>query len=514
MGVSEVLAIIGLLIAVVAFVSEKNRAYLFLRFSTLDIVIVGILFLFVHLQISFYWVVENWFPSLKFLEIDGTPNASTYAYLTTLILLGYFSWVIFFKFFPTSNRERVIKYYQSLILKEEFGFLINLIERFHKKDISEYLQKVQTIKYQDKLWFHAQKQYEDDYEKLINTNRLKYAAWVFGEIVTNEIMLDNVVNKQPYFYTEFIKKLNTDSRTYTSFVQKYLRVLSENKNYHFYRELKNNDNITANDTYVIPEEHEILHSLFGNIEVAKHNSVWQPIGETAIDELEGYSGDISGLMDEYVSEEKNKLWNYKILATMHFFDIMVRAAIEQKPESHMWLYYFRTFSRKILKNIDNASNYDGEEAIPSVNHWLLHEIVTKCCDWIRISHKNDNKTIAIDSTKCLGEILLQIANSENLSDNQKVYSFDSCLSMYFSMSMHYGGGAEFYTKAIEDMLSKPNLTFESDYGDYPEIKNDYVEIMNISWDKFDKVPYQHHVNADGLIPHFQNEVLQKLGIEF
>lgn len=145
MGTEELLAIVGIILTIIAFISEKNRSYILLKFSTLSKIILIFCFILIHYLIVFDWIQENWFPYLSSFTIDEGIPSTAWAYIITVITILFMLYIIFYSFFPTENIKKVISYYNKLNLSSEHPYLLELIRTYHLDDVPVYLNSVRDI---------------------------------------------------------------------------------------------------------------------------------------------------------------------------------------------------------------------------------------------------------------------------------------------------------------------------------------------------------------------------------
>ena len=122
MTVSDLLTLIGILLAVFAFISERNREYVFLKFSKVHLGLLIFAFIFIHYLLSYEW----WRDKIAFVsifELDGFPLSSAWAYIISVITLFLAIYKIFVGNFPLSNRKKVLKYYEKLLLGNDVDFI-------------------------------------------------------------------------------------------------------------------------------------------------------------------------------------------------------------------------------------------------------------------------------------------------------------------------------------------------------------------------------------------------------
>ncbi len=85
-----------------------------------------------------------------------------------------------------------------------------------------------------------------------------------------------MVRMRPYFATRLLK---VDLHDKHDFVDAYFGDLISDSGSVLYQELEQNQNISSNEGYWLPERNRLLHFLLADAHVAENLSVWRPIGE-------------------------------------------------------------------------------------------------------------------------------------------------------------------------------------------------------------------------------------------
>lgn len=83
MTISDLLTLIGILLAIIAFISERNREYVILKLSNTEITIIVVLFFHIHFLLSYQWWTDK-FEFLKRTQIEGFPTPDAWAYRVDL----------------------------------------------------------------------------------------------------------------------------------------------------------------------------------------------------------------------------------------------------------------------------------------------------------------------------------------------------------------------------------------------------------------------------------------------
>jgi len=423
MTISDLLTLIGILLAIFAFISEKNREYVFLKFSYTQATLLGVIFFFLHFLISYDWWREK-FICLSFFEFEGFPIPSAWAYIISLTTLLWAIWKIFKGDFPLSNRERLMKYYEKLLMRNDIAFLSELIEQYHLENVKDFLRAKKSIVIPNEtgMWRIDQPEYSKTYDKIINTAPRIYGNDVYHRIILNDTFIDNVTNLNPYLLASVIQELSTEKLKEDDFVNRFLKILTVKKNGNFFREIRDNQNLSEFNAYALEESRPILYSLFNDIKVASINQAWRGIAEQALIEMsEEAKKEYSPLRESDREKENDTIWGFRITIAIWYFDIMVREAIKQNVNDHMWMYYYRYFLEAILNNIDELPYPDSEQNKSTRNFDLIEDIFSKMLDWKDVVIKSKHYDLTECIFDCMGQCLYELTISDKLNENDKQY---------------------------------------------------------------------------------------------
>lgn len=421
MTISDILTIIGILLAIVAFISEKSREFVVLKFSVIQKILLVIIFFLIHFLVSFSWWRDK-FSCLNNFEFEGFPMPSAWAYIISLITLIWAVWKIFKSDFPLSNIEKLIAYYEKLLMRGEYSFLSELIEQYHVESVKEFLIAKRSIIVRNKsnIWTEENERYREVYRRKINTASKIYGESVFNRIFLNDIFIENVANYKPILFALVIQELNTEKVKEDDFVNQYLKVITRNKNGIFFREIRNNQKLCGLDAYETEKNRVILYSLFSDIRVASINQAWRGVAEQAIIEMEEEAKkSYSCLRESDIEQERDTIWGFRITIAISYFDIMVREAIKQNIDDHMFMYYYRRFVEAILKNMDDLPCRDSNKNVSTRNFTLIYDIFSNMTDWKGIATKSQNYGLIDCIFECIGESLYVITNSDKVNDDNK-----------------------------------------------------------------------------------------------
>lgn len=490
MTISDLLTLIGILLAIIAFITERNREYIFLKLSKTEIVIIILLFLYIHFLLSYDWWREKT-KLFAYFEYDGFPKSEAWGYIFSIGTLSYSIWKIFFGQFPLSRKENLLYYYKKLLLRDDIPFLAQLIEKYHIDQVINFLEKKKTIKIENEtdIWQIDHQEYLKVYEKVIIGRDLIYGDNIYHKIILNESFLDNVANSNPYLFSQVIKKLNDKKLKEADFVNRFLKILMTNKNGTFFREIRNNQNLGQFEAYVIESERPILHALFKDIKVCSINEAWRGVGEPAILEMhEEAKKEYSVLRESDREQESDTTWSFRITVAIWYFDIMVREAIKQDIDNHMWMYYYQHFVSVIISNMANLPSPDAETNRYSRNFYLIEDIFSKMMAWKDVIVKSKNNKLSRCVYDCIGRCIYELAITKKLRDEDKHY----LINWVWEDLIKTFGEDDRSNEIVEEILSfgikmfkSPSTLFSPDLTYRPEESKMYLSAIEMLWDKRD-----------------------------
>ena len=109
MTISDLLTLIGILLAIIAFVTERTREYIFLKMSKPTLWLILFSFLYIHFLLFYSWWSEK-FVFLQEFDFEDLPLSSTWAYMISIVTIFFFSWKIFWGNFPLSRKNDLLQY--------------------------------------------------------------------------------------------------------------------------------------------------------------------------------------------------------------------------------------------------------------------------------------------------------------------------------------------------------------------------------------------------------------------
>lgn len=490
MTISDLLTLIGILLAIIAFISERNREYVILKLSNIEIAVITILFFHIHFLLSYQWWTDK-FEFLKRTQIEGFPTPDAWAYIISITVLSYSIWKVFFGQFPLSRKKQLLSYYKKLLLGNDIPFLAQLIENYHLPQVIKFLRRKKTIKIEDEtgLWQLDHQKYLKAYGKAIKGRKLVYGNIIYCNIILNDTFLDNVANSNPYIFSQIIQELNEQDLKDDDFVNRYLKTLITNKNGNFFREIRNNQNLGQFDAYSIDEERPILYALFKDIKVCSINQAWRGIGEPAILEMhEEAKKEYSVLRESDREQENDTTWSFRITIAIWYFDIMVREAIRQNINDHMWMFYYRHFVSVLISNMQELPFANSDVNRYSRNFDLIEDVFSKMMDWKDVIIKSKNNKLSKSVYDCIGQCIYEVATTDKLREEDKNYLIKWIWEDLIKSFGEDDRSREIVDELIAfgfDMFKRPSVLFTTD----PRfIKNDsrmYLSTLRTLWNNRD-----------------------------
>lgn len=116
---SDFLTLIGLALAIWSFIPQKERNFILLFFSKLEITALVFSLFFMLYLMSFDWLEENWFNGLNSFRINKGIPASIWAYILSLAVIAYPIIKVSFFYFSRGKSKKLITLYNSLLKENE-----------------------------------------------------------------------------------------------------------------------------------------------------------------------------------------------------------------------------------------------------------------------------------------------------------------------------------------------------------------------------------------------------------
>jgi hypothetical protein len=520
MTISDIITIISLVIAIVAIISEKNRKHLLLKFSYFAFGQYVLAFLLIN-----YFVFYNQFYSkgyiLNFLYFEnfGLNNPSNYSYLISIFVLITILFKILFSFYPNRKKNQVLKYYKSLIENNEIPMLLDLIEKYHLKDIGKEIElsknydpesnewlfdRFRKTPLKDKVLFKLKIIWQN-LNKYSRLNKYSYANNVLHNIINDPAFIVLASNVRPYLFANIFPTFKKEKRNYfpDDLVNHYLTELIKAKNFWLVKELKQSNNAVGGQPEWFFEENKIVASLIQDVSVADVNMIWQPFGEEAMQEIdiEKNNGENSRLYQQYRNDDF--LWEFEVFISINFFNILIIESIVQKYSgTHFHLHYYWIITEKILKNLETTPPKDFEE-IDSNYHYLIKKMNDNLFHWLRLANEHETDRL-YDIIRCIGSQINCLTKNPFFGETRKLGFIERVLTFYCNVEEKEK--TNLIRNELDKILIKPSVLTKT--------TDPYFDYISQVWNKFDKFPHRNDVeNYDKhYFARLKENVIRPLGM--
>lgn len=254
-------------------------------------------------------------------------------------------------------------------------------------------------------------------------------------------LLKFMVSERPSFLPELLRR---SLHHRFEFSNRLLEAMLQTPGSLLFDELHDNQNLNRNNGYVIPPSNVLLSAYFADAHVAADLHAYKPVGDEVL-RLHGpaITDAYRTFMNGNASHFDEERWRDPTHAGIWFFDVMVRAALEQDVHDHMWLYYLPIFVDRLEANFDPAAlDLDPHTEFPSRSAQLIYYCFSTIQDWIgmrkaapaRSTHaevpKNFHEgtaSIPAGAAIVLGDCLRRVAMSDRLPYAFRLSMFEMTL---------------------------------------------------------------------------------------
>lgn len=510
---SDFLTILGLGLAIWSFIPQKERNFILLFFSKVEIILFSISLLIILYLMSYDWLKENWFASLSIFSIEKGIPSSIWAYIISLFVIGYPVVKVSFGYFSGSRLNSLIRLYKSLLKENEIDLLVEYINKYHISDIQKYLIGLSHLAEKESLdiLLRRRTKSDEEYVELTKPKRMRFAELVYGQIIQDETFVKNVTPKYPELFATAFIGMETEKATNQDLVKAYIEILFESKNQSFIQELKVvNESYSSiqskNENFDLP----ILTGLLVNTKAAAKNNVWYPVGEGVVKSLKFDAEQKEFLIRKYDSQLEPELWNYKIWIATVYFNYMVRETIYRDSGWHMWLFYFRHTIDHLIEIIPIVNDYSPQSEYPSFAHYIIYQQFDIMLGWIELAKDEETENQVIDTIRCLGWCIHSIcqADESKLSRDFKKRQLSRVVDLYCEYASFPDNIA--CTTARDLLIRLFHNPKGVDFGT-PDITPEYISLLEEVWKDFDRIPYSAH-GRNHILTDFENTILVPLGI--
>lgn len=502
MDPTGLLTILGLVVASFAIIPKERRLDLSLRITRIDWLIISISFILVHYIM--------YFPTFKafgfYIELGewkwGFDEENT-TYLIFLFLSFYLFWRIKTSKVSKANINGFSELFERLLSENKHMELTFLLEN-HLDDILRVQKQSSLRNYvaskirpepeifgflnSDRKENVFKNAFREPLTKLSNNlehqdSHNEIAFSITQRIFTSQKYVSYISQSRPYFCLNTIKKDFSQKKDFLAlFFQSQIR----NNHSIYYYELENSHNLRTGNRFELYESNKLLYFLFNEVSTAEKLSIYKPVGDEVFHHIDNNKELIERYQEPFGTYEKDKN-KCPIYVSLHFFDIMITESMHQGVRWHMWLFYFSTFTKKIINKIPSDKNSLFQAEFPTPLHFLLHEIVSTVCGWLRefedvenkedimfenehLSH--DNGSIIKSASLALGDIIYMILTANRINNKFKVEILETVMTFIrdyksrdgyesiINITMHSILKRGFFNKIDSNYISKFNGLYQ------------------------------------------------------
>jgi hypothetical protein len=263
-------------------------------------------------------------------------------------------------------------------------------------------------------------------------------------------VLASLARTRPYLAVDLLREWCPAQEQF-DFVNLFIKELLKDETSILYVEIAHNHNI-GRERYYIPSTNRLLDFFLTDVKVAQDLNVYKPFGDYCIAYLdrlarEPQSDPYSLAMDDF---EEVGAWHSPLFVSIRFFDIMVREALFQNIQWHMWLFYLPELVERLARNCRFE-----DPLIESISEWpnrycyLIYTAVSAMCDWVvaiqyvepaqpnvvlrSLEADHDNGNIPKSAILALCRSLRSVLNSNVLPESFKRDIADMVFRLYFTL---------------------------------------------------------------------------------
>ena len=483
MTIDGFLQFLGILIAVYALFSIVVRhrlrllGWLLWLPSTATLIIVVYLLLFDVVGIR---CGPGWCSSFELSEVKGlTPNKL--AFLFVLAWIGYVAALSRRTSIPKRKLPLLASLIDRLVAEKRFPELVDFVEP-HIDLISQCAgRQVWLRKLRDRIRFYgnpflalaqapeAQKTRWERTKQIVmarpmsalkrlearmpETSRKEEAAQKILRVLhTNDSLVKFLALERPLVA---LKLMHTRANDY-DFSDRAFEIMMAHGQSQLRRETFLNQNVGL-CFYEIDDKNPLIHALFADAKVAEKLEIYRPVGNYPLQLLERDVDNYRQSISAAKPRDDRLIERDPTYCMIRFFDLMIRSAMKEGIEWHMWLFYFDILVDKLLKSMDvTHPDFDSTAEFPNFGYYLIYEIFSTYGDWLRIveccpegstavrientAPVHDNGSIFKSTILSIGNSLKYLVRNDSTPDQFISYLMGMLMRDYRDLAARKNGG--------------------------------------------------------------------------
>ncbi|UXI04241.1 hypothetical protein [Photobacterium sp. TY1-4] len=459
MDSSSILTMLGLVVAIYAIIPRESKLDLNIRISTVDKIVILFSLITVH-YIMFYPVLNNMGLKVNFGPwLWGFDQKNT-TYLIFLCLSLYLYFKIKHAKISSKNIGKLAELVEQLIIDKKFAEASVLIERSiggiekidERTSFRNWLSK--KIRPQDEFSYflgsevksdgYFKKKYSRQFKLMAdkirkNDESKEIASALIIRVFNDKSFIKYLSISKPYFLLSVLKRKTICGEQP---LKLFIYSLIEDLGSVYYFEFENNQNLLTRHRYYLSPSNQFLNGIFSDCNICKDLAIYKPVGDKVCDLIDYDRKLVCKYNESLGNYYESHKFQCPVYTGIQFFNVMILESMHQGIQWHMWLYYYQSFTKKILKNMNPDSSVDESTEWPTPFHFHLYTMITNCLDWIYecqdidggsafkfngVSLTHDNSSILKSSALCLGNMIYSIVSSSKISNDFKVYIIEIVL---------------------------------------------------------------------------------------
>lgn len=452
MDPNGLLTILGIAVAVFAIIPRESRLDISLRISRVDLILVFLSLFLVH-YIVYFPVLNELGLALDLGHWKWGFNEKNTTYLILLFLAIYIFLRARVAKVTRSNIRGFNDLFECLLFEGKYGELAFLTEK-HLRDIIN-IQKNYCLRNKVALMLRPSNKFarfmndgviKDGFLKKRFPNQMKglaifferndiqktFASSIIIRIFNNPEYVSYLSISKPYLCIEI---LNYDIINKEDFLKLFINSLLDKPGGTYYFELEHTQNNLSHNRYVLYKSNKLLFYFFNDVKVSEKLAVYKPVGDKVCEIIDDDSNIEKRYNEPLGNYEENQRFRCPIYSSLHFFNIMIIESMHQGIRWHMWLFYFQTFTKKIIDKLIPDDSVDLQAEWPTPFHYLLYSMVKIILGWIDESQyvankefllmnndslNHDNGSIPKSAALAIGNIVFMIISSNKIDDSFKI----------------------------------------------------------------------------------------------
>ena len=388
MNVSDVLTVLSIAIAALSITYSSDRKIWLYKFSKRDWIVCGIWLIVITYLIHFdkFYSTGWYFPQLMRTG-NLYPNAQEWAFLLTIVVIGYFVIKLCKKRFPKSRYKGLVNYYASLS-RSNFLLLIGYLREFHQKEIEKSIDafnkdmKAEEEKNDDLLPWEQQSS---------GNSSITLSGLILNRIIFNRTFVTESFNNDHLFFLSIVCRLKYDNIVNSKeCVEFYYRHLIDTRNAYLTEGLNQTNNYISEgefrDVAYRLDDSEFSRLTFENLDFTCKFEVWKAFGEEGMKDAE-----TNKLYAEKVDEWNDKKYlESPARICFTFYDIFIRELMQSRygihkgshEQQHIYLFYICRISENAFKRI--RSNFEETYA-----EKLFFDMLSYMYNWLQCLAKHN-----------------------------------------------------------------------------------------------------------------------------